>query len=119
MADEPGGWELQRALVQIREDVRDGFAQSNARLDKLVTAEAFAAEQKRVDGLHQQLSEAITRVAAESVADLAEEKQARIDGDKAQQATLDKLASLLKWVWATTVLPVVLFAVTMYMNRGA
>lgn len=119
MTDEPTSWELQRALTQIREDMRDGFAQSHARLDKLVTAEAFAAEQKRVDGLHKQLLDDIADEREARVKALGDEQKARQEGDERQQTTIDKLTTTLRWTAASIVLPIALFVATLLINtRG-
>jgi hypothetical protein len=59
MADEPGGWELKRFNEQLRQDMREGFAGLNTRLDKVVTTEAFTAEQRRVDDKIRDLAEDI------------------------------------------------------------
>lgn len=43
MADEPTNWELKRNYETLRADMRDGFNQINARLDKMPSGEVFTA----------------------------------------------------------------------------
>jgi hypothetical protein len=108
MVDEPGGWELRRALDETRKDMRDGFAQLNQRLDKLVTTDAFNAEQRRVDDRLKDLAD-----------DIAAEKVQRVEGDANQQKSLDKLVATQRWVAAAILLPIALFVATLIMNvRG-
>ncbi len=109
MVDAPGGWELQRALEQIRQDNRDGFASVNARLDKLVTTDAFSAEQRRVDDRLKDLAD-----------DITSERTARQGGDGEQQKSIDRLTANLRWVAAAIILPIALFIATLLINsRGA
>ena len=119
MADEPGGWELRRAVEQQRADMREGFAQLNSRLDKLVSQDAFQAEQRRVEDRlkaieRDQAAEKVDRLAA-----IAAEEQDRKDGDATQQGQLD---SFKKFLWAfgvALVLPVALFLANIYLaGRG-
>lgn len=49
MSDEPTAWELQRALEQLRTDLRDGFGSMNARLDRVPTSDLLAVWQARYD----------------------------------------------------------------------
>lgn len=95
---EPGGWELRRAMEQLRSDSREGFASLNARLDKVVSADAFAAEQRRVDDKLKDLA-----------ADISDERVSRRVGDDAQQTALDKLVSNQRYVVAAIMIPIGLF----------
>lgn len=49
MSDEPTPWELQRALEQLRQDLREGFRSVNDRLDRVPTSDLMAAWQARYD----------------------------------------------------------------------
>lgn len=129
MADEPGGWELKRSHEQLRQDMRDGFNGLGQRLDKVVTAEAFAAEQRRVDDKlrdqaediaheRQQRAEAIATEKAERVEAIATEKAEREKGDAAQQVALEKLISNQKWIIAAIFLPVLFFIITVLISKG-
>lgn len=62
MTDEPTGWELQRAMEQLRVDLRDGFRAMNERLDKVPTSDLFAAWQTRYDQQLTDLREDITGI---------------------------------------------------------
>lgn len=118
MADEPGGWELKRSHEQLRQDMRDGFNQLGQRLDKVVTAEAFAAEQRRVDDKFKDLNDDIVTERSQRQDAIAEEKAAREKGDAAQQAALDKLVSNQKWLIAAVLLPLAFFVVTTLITLG-
>ncbi|WP_235739006.1 hypothetical protein [Nocardioides alcanivorans] len=119
MADEPGGWELHRAVKKMGEDLTTGLAQLNQRLDRLVSTDAFNAEQRRVDDRLKDLADDIAGERAARVAAQETERSERKEGDKAQQATLDKLTTNLRWVAASIILPIALFVATLLMNmRG-
>ena len=99
MPDEtPAAWELHRAIEQIRSDQRAGFEGLNARLDKLVTTEAFEAERRRVD-------EKFVAVAE----DIAQERGERKALGKDMQTAIDKAGAWVKWLIAGIALPVALF----------
>lgn len=119
VADEPGGWELKRALEQHRTDMREGFAELNKRLDKVVSADAFAAEQRRVDDRHKDLQAGIAAEAAARQSALDREREERKAGDAAQQVALDKLTTTQRWVAAAIVLPIALFVITVFINLSS
>jgi hypothetical protein len=104
---EPNGWEMKRALEALDRGMRDGFAQANARLDKLVSQDAFQAEQRRVEDR----LKAIER-------DQAEEKADRVAGDERQQAQLDKFASNFRWLFASMVIPIICVILAWLLTRG-
>ena len=79
----------------------------NARLDRLVTTEAFAAEQRRVDD----------RFAAQGE-DIVGEASARKADIKALRDAADKTQANLRWVAAAIVLPVALFVANLVLIRG-
>lgn len=120
MTDEPTLGEALRRLDATREDMREGFAQINARLDRLVTNDAFQAEQRRVDDKFRDFTKALddertarVRAIAEEklqrVDDIASAEKAREDGDKRQQIQLDKLTGNLRWLAASIAVPIALF----------
>lgn len=114
----PGPWELRRAIDQIRDDQREGFASINSRLDRLVSADAFAAEQRRMDekiaGERQRTDEKIAALTD----DLTKEAAARKEGDQAQQSALDKLVANQKWIVVAIGLPVALFLANLFLQKG-
>lgn len=118
MADEPGGWELKRSHEQLRQDMRDGFNNLGQRLDKVVTAEAFAAEQRRVDDKFRDLADDITTERSQRVEAIALEKSEREKGDARQQLALDKLVANQKWLIAAVLLPLAFFVVTTLITLG-
>lgn len=119
MADEPGGWELKRSHEQLRQDMRDGFNQLGQHLDKVVTAEAFAAEQRRVDDKHRDLAEDIAAERAARQAAIAEEEKAREKGDQRQQESLDRLVANQKWIIVTILIPIALFVANLLIRTGS
>ena len=119
MTDEPGGWELHRAVKKMSEDVANGFAQLNARLDKLVSTDTFNAEQRRVDDRLKDLADDIASEREARLTAQETERAERKEGDKAQKATIEKLTTNLRWVAASIILPIALFVATLLMNmRG-
>ncbi|HEX6685012.1 MAG TPA: hypothetical protein VF062_19640 [Candidatus Limnocylindrales bacterium] len=98
MPDEPTLGELKRTM-------ESGFASVNANLREKVSQDVYAADQRRMDD----------RVADLKV-DHAEEKVERKAGDDKQQILLDKLATNLKWAFATILLPVMFFAADIYLS---
>lgn len=115
---EPNGWEMKRALDSLDRGMRDGFAQTNARLDKLVSQDAFQAEQRRVEDRlkaieREQAEEKADRVAADEA-----EKRERESGDKGQQAQLDKFAGNFRWLFASMVIPIACVILAWLLARG-
>lgn len=117
---QPTGWELKRAIEQQREDNREGFAQLNVRLDRLVPSEAFSAEQRRVDDRLKDLADDITSERQTRQAAIAAEQKSREEADNRLQVSLDKMIATQRWVVAAILLPVFLFAATLFINlRGS
>ena len=98
MTDEPSNGELHRLIVQLREDMRAGFAQTNVILSNVVTTDALQREMRRVDDRHDDL-----------VGDLADEKRERELGDARQQTILEKLGINVRWALAAVLIPIALF----------
>lgn len=121
MADEskmPNGWEMQRAFEGLERGVREGLAQINTRLDKLVSQDAFQAEQRRVEDR----LKAIEREQAEEKADRISanetEKRERLAGDKQQQTQLDKFGTNFRWLFASMVIPIACVVLAWLLARG-
>lgn len=118
-APEPGGYELQRALEQQAQTMRDGFAGINSRLDKLVSTDAFLGERGRVDDRIKDLADDISAEREQRAADISGERAARVKGDEDQQRAIEKITATQRWVAAAIILPIALFVATLYMNaRG-
>lgn len=115
---EPSGWEMKRALESLAASVRDGFTQTNARLDKLVSQDAFIAEQRRVDDRITGLAEMLASEKADRVRADAEEKREREAGDMKQQTQLDKFASFFRWLFASMVIPIACVILAWVLARG-
>jgi hypothetical protein len=101
----------------LRSDIRDMRSDFNARLDKLVSTDAFAAEQKRRDELHSSLVQDLAdeRVARERAiaqeasfrdAQVAAERDARIKAHEATDARSRRAWAGVRW----TVLAVLIAA---------
>ena len=78
----------------VLDELRALRTDMNARLDKLVTQEAFAAEQRRVDQRHDSLGQ--------DVVDERESRKTAITELKTAQA---KTAANVRWAFAAIVLP--------------
>lgn len=107
-APEPGGYELQRALEKTDLAMRDGFAGLNARLDKLVSSDAFLGERGRVDDRIKDLADDISAEREQRARDINSERAARIKGDEDQQRAIDKITTTQRWVAAAIILPIAL-----------
>ncbi len=107
MTQEPGPWELQRRLDQIATDQAAGFDRLDKRLDRLVTTEAFAAEQRRVDDKLKDLAD-----------DIATEQQERKAGDESQRSDLNRFSANQKWLVVSVLIPIGLFITNLLMSRG-
>lgn len=77
----------------------------NQRLDRLVTTEAFAGEQRRVDDRIADLQAALTA-----------EKEARVSDKKEAEGKTARVAANLRWTAASIVIPIGLFATTIILN---
>lgn len=98
-------------LKALRQEQTAGFnairAEFNQRLDRLVTTEAFTAEQRRVD----------ERFAAMGQ-DIVDERLARVDAfDKANER-MAKLAANVRWVASALLLPIGLFVAGLVLGRS-
>lgn len=109
---EPGGYELQRVLEKTDLAMRDGFAGINARLDKLVSSDAFLGERGRVDDRIRDLAEDIAAEREQRAIDISAERAARVRGDEDQQRAIDKITTTQRWVAAAIILPIALFVAT-------
>lgn len=69
MPDEPTPWELQRTLQDMRQDMRDGFSGLNARFDRVVSAELFAAYQQAVNARFEEQSKRVTAIEEQRTAE--------------------------------------------------
>lgn len=98
-------------LTLLRREQRDGFesmrSEFNGRIDRLVTQEAFSAEQRRADGRFDDLSRG-----------LIEEREARIAADKIGQLRDDKFAANLRWTAAAILLPIILWGGNLVVASG-
>jgi hypothetical protein len=78
--DVPSPGELSRLISSIRDDQRNGFAAINQRLDKLVSADLYSAEQRRVDERIRDVAEDVTAEQEARVSAISEIKT-RLDAD--------------------------------------
>lgn len=116
---DPGTGELQRLLQLFREDMREQFRQTNDWIDRLVTTDAFVAEQRRVDETVASLRTAISDERAARIAALADEKTSREKGDQGQQTQLDRLTTNVRWVATSILMPTGLFLANLIISsRG-
>lgn len=98
-------------LKALREGQQRGFdsmrAEFNTRLDRLVTTEAFTAEQRRVD----------ERFAAMGQ-DIVDERLARVDAFDKSNERMAKLAANVRWVASALLLPIGLFVAGLVLGRS-
>jgi ABC-type multidrug transport system fused ATPase/permease subunit len=99
-------------LKALRTEQSAGFnsvrAEFNARLDRLVTTEAFTAEQRRVDERFSNLGQ-----------DIVDERIARVAEFEKANDRMAKLAANVRWVASALLLPIGLFVAGLVLGRGA
>ena len=82
----------------ILSSLRDFRQEVNARLDRLVTQEAFQAEQRRVDERNADLAK-----------DIADEQAARIRAFGELEKKSDRLKGWIRWLVGVALVPLALF----------
>lgn len=104
MADEPSNGELGRLIQLLRGDNRDGLAQINARLDRMVSLERYTAEQAST---------------AKEIADIAKDVEA-LQMQRSQDA--ERVTQTRRWLVASVIVPligIVLPLIVMLRGAGA
>ncbi|GAB3209824.1 hypothetical protein GCM10027294_25750 [Marinactinospora endophytica] len=101
MSDEPSAWELQRSLADMRTDLREGFAQVNARLDRVVSSDLFSAYQVQVAQRFAEVEKDLATLQTE----VTEERKAHREEHRADER---QRAADRKWVMSAIVVPIVL-----------
>ena len=96
-------------LAILRNEQRQGFdsirAEFNQRIDRLVTQDAFAAEQRRVDEkMHAVLEDLADERSARELG-LANERKAREAGLQQSSNAIQRQTTLLRWLGASVVIP--------------
>jgi len=114
----PNGWEMQRAVDGLNNSLRDGLAQINARLDRLVSQDAFEAERRRVDERLAALGADVVEEKTDRLSAVESEKQAREQGDKIQQSQLDKLGNRIWGAVVGALIPIGLFIADIAIRKG-
>lgn len=110
MADEiPTPGELGRMIAALRDTQRDGFAAINARLDRLVTNELYAAEQRRVDDRIQALMDALAAEREARIRTIKDEAATREKEITEVEGAVEKFKTSLRWLAASILVPVGLF----------
>lgn len=100
---------------QRLDEMRRDFS---ARLDRLVTTEAFAGEQRRVDDRLTDLANDIALERAARTTAIDAERSAR-KADKVEASVrADKVAANVRWLAAAIVLPIGLFIANIVLARG-
>ncbi|UAJ78302.1 hypothetical protein IT072_02320 [Leifsonia sp. ZF2019] len=85
MPDEPSLFQL------LREDIAAFRRETNERLDKLVSQDAFEAERRRRDELHASLIQDIAEERTARTADIERERASRIAAVKEERDARDKV----------------------------
>ena len=97
------------ALGLVLKEINSFRIEINQRLDRLVTTEAFAAEQRRVDERFREQSK-----------DAEAEVTARKEADAEIRLGLARTAGLVKWAFASIVLPCAALVATIFLAmKGA
>lgn len=129
LADEPGGWELKRALSELRDDVREGQKAIRDDVSKMVTQAAHDADMRRLEDQVKGVSDDLSserQARVESVAleretrtiEHARETEARKTDVKHLQAQMDRTAVWVRWVAASVMVPTILFLANLLTDQG-
>ena len=111
MADEPSLGELGRLIQLLRGDVREDMALINARLDKLVSADVYAAEKAAMAKDISDLGKDLDQLAARHDRDVAAiQEQRSQDAVRVTQTRRYMVASVIIPILGL-VIPVILFMV--------
>ena len=111
MSDEPSLGELGRLIQALRGDVREDMAAINSRLDKLVSADVYAAEKAAMAKDISDLSKDLDQLAAKQERDVAAiQEQRSQDANRVTQTRRYMVASVIIPVLGL-VIPVILFMV--------
>lgn len=130
MNDEPGGWELKRALSELRNDVRDGQKAIRDDVTKMVTQAAHDADMRRIedqvkgvaDDLAAEKQARVEAIALERETRTIEhnrETTARKESVAALQAQMERTAVWVRWVAASVLIPTVLLVFNLLNLRGS
>lgn len=130
MTDEPGGWELKRALSELRDDVREGQKAIRDDVTKMVTQAAHDADMRRMEDQVKGVSDDLAAERQARVEAIALEREtrtiehnreatARKEGYERLQAQMERTAVWVRWVAASVLIPVVLFIFNLLNVRGS
>ena len=89
MADEPSLGELGRLIQLMRGDIRDDMAQTNSRLDPMVSSDVYTVERAALEREIADLKKDVESVQAQRVA----------DGERVTQTR--------RWLFASVIVPVI------------
>ena len=102
MPDEPSNGELGRLIQLLRDDNRNGIAQINARLDRMVSLDVYAAEKA---------------AQAEKIRDL--EDSVKSLGEQ-REKDAERVTQTRRWIFASVIVPIVGIVLPLYMAlKGA
>jgi|SRR5690606_36327524 len=107
-------------LKTLREEQQAGFtsvrSEFNQRLERLVSHEAFQAEQRRVDDKFLSLTAAVLDERTSRIADVQEEVTSRSGAINEISLRVNRISNNLKWAVAAVILPTVMFIATLIMQ---
>lgn len=109
MPDEPTPWELHRSMEALRRSLESGFASLNARLDRVVSSELFAAYQQHVQKEFDDHERELAAIKADREADKKER-----DTEKSQRANDRRLIGLA--VFTSIIAPLVILLIQLWLT---
>lgn len=98
MPDEPSLGELGRLIQLLRGDVREDMAAITARLDKLVSAEVYAAEKAAMTKDISDLTKVVEQLSAKQERDVTTIQSQR-------QTDMDRVTNTRRWMVASVIIP--------------
>lgn len=105
MPQEPDGWDLQRQVDRLRDDLKAVVDRG----ENHVTEPGLAALLARYDDRLKDLGEDLAQERMMRQGDIVAEQDARKDADTRNEAQIQRLVVNLRWVATAVLLPIALF----------
>lgn len=118
--DEPRPGELARQLAEFRADIREDFAAVNQRLDRLVSADVYASDQRETNRRLIATESAVEKLVAALEVE-RQTRQAAINAEaKSRGDAFKELAATTtartRWMVTAIVIPTVMFLANLYIG---
>lgn len=116
-SDDPTPGELSRLLQSMRDDMRNGFAAINQRLDRYVSMDLFSADQRRIDERLNNLADALASEQRARIAAFKDEQTARERQEANVDRDMQRFKTFLGAVATSMLIPIGLFIANLLIGR--